>query len=151
VVLWLKGNEVLRVTGRKDQWGEVEELHLQHLPLRQEGPERTGPWKVRAHLDRHSVIGQRALRCSSSKQQLFTTPPLLRALRRSPNAKEIKAPMIITAIFLLVALLLVTLDRGDAYATYGGAQGGRLHAGPHRSGPRRSLRPLCNPWPTGSR
>ncbi len=26
VVLWLKGNEVLRVTGRKDQWGEVEEF-----------------------------------------------------------------------------------------------------------------------------
>jgi NADH-quinone oxidoreductase subunit G len=63
-VLWLKGNEVLRVTGRKDQWGEVEELHLQHLPFRQKGPEAwtmEGPRKI----DRHSVISQGTLRASA--------------------------------------------------------------------------------------
>jgi len=32
-VLWMKGDEVLRVTGRKDKYGELEEVHLQRLPF----------------------------------------------------------------------------------------------------------------------
>ncbi len=57
VVLWMKGNDVLRVTARKDQYGEVKEFicntcrfdqkELQHWTV--EGP---------THIERHSVISQ---------------------------------------------------------------------------------------------
>lgn len=57
VVIWNKGNDVLRVTGRKDSYGEVEEFicntcrfdkkHLEDWTV--EGPR---------HIDRHSVISQ---------------------------------------------------------------------------------------------
>ncbi|HMQ77699.1 MAG TPA: 2Fe-2S iron-sulfur cluster-binding protein [Flavobacteriales bacterium] len=55
-VLWMKGNEVLRVTGRKDQWGEVEEFicnacRFDHKDVKHWTVE--GPRQV----DRHSVIG----------------------------------------------------------------------------------------------
>lgn len=57
VVLWTKGEEVLRVTARKDQYGEVKEFicnecRYDHKNMRDwvvEGPR---------HIDRHSVIAQ---------------------------------------------------------------------------------------------
>ncbi|GAB4134962.1 MAG: 2Fe-2S iron-sulfur cluster-binding protein [Bacteroidia bacterium] len=57
VRLWFKGQDILRVTARKDQWGEVEDwicndCRFQHKKLSDwtiEGP---------SHIDRHSVISQ---------------------------------------------------------------------------------------------
>ncbi len=53
--LWMKGDEIVRVTARKDQWGEVEEFicdtcrfHRKELKF----------WNIEGprHIDRHSVI-----------------------------------------------------------------------------------------------
>ena len=57
VVLWTKGNEVLRVSARKDQYGEVKEFicnecrydHKSMIDWTVDGPR---------HIDRHSVIAQ---------------------------------------------------------------------------------------------
>ncbi len=56
-VLWMKGEEVLRVTGRKDQWGEVEEFICN--TCRFETKDRAA-WTIEGprKLDRHSVISQ---------------------------------------------------------------------------------------------
>ena len=70
VVLWMKGDEVLRVTGRKDQWGELEEFicngcRFDHKDVKHwtvEGP-RT--------VDRHSVIGANHYELPQ-KQKLLT-------------------------------------------------------------------------------
>ncbi len=57
VVLWAKGDDVLRVTARKDQFGEVKEFicnecRYDHKNLKD--------WEVEGprHIDRHSVIAQ---------------------------------------------------------------------------------------------
>jgi NADH-quinone oxidoreductase subunit G len=57
VVLWMKGEEVLRVTGRKDQWGEVEEFICNTCRFHTKDRSAwtiEGPRKI----DRHSVISQ---------------------------------------------------------------------------------------------
>ena len=57
IVLWMKGEEVLRVTGRKDQWGEVEEFICN--TCRFETKDKAA-WTIEGprKLDRHSVISQ---------------------------------------------------------------------------------------------
>ncbi|MBK7554596.1 MAG: (2Fe-2S)-binding protein [Flavobacteriales bacterium] len=57
VVLWMKGEEVLRVTGRKDQWGEVEEFICNTCRFEKK---QVGAWTVEGprNIDRHSVISQ---------------------------------------------------------------------------------------------
>jgi hypothetical protein len=55
VVLWLKGHEVLRVTGRKDMYGEVEEFICNECRFEKKDLKHwtvEGPRKI----DRHSVI-----------------------------------------------------------------------------------------------
>jgi len=81
VRLWFKGNDVLRVTARKDQYGEVEDL-----PDGKAGficndcrfhKKKIGDWIVEkpSHIDRHSVISQNhyenlaQLKLDVSKQQ----------------------------------------------------------------------------------
>ena len=56
VVLWMKGEEVLRVTGRKDMWGELDEFICN--TCRFETKDKSA-WTVEGprKLDRHSVIG----------------------------------------------------------------------------------------------
>ena len=56
-VVWLKGEEVLRVTGRKDQWGEVEEFICNECRFEKK---RTSDWTIEGprNIDRHSVISQ---------------------------------------------------------------------------------------------
>ena len=56
-VIWLKGQEVLRVTGRKDQWGEVEEFICNECRFVKK---QLSDWVVEAprNIDRHSVISQ---------------------------------------------------------------------------------------------
>jgi NADH-quinone oxidoreductase subunit G len=55
--VWLKGDEVLRVTGRKDQWGEVEEFICNECRY---DKKKTTDWVIEGprHIDRHSVISQ---------------------------------------------------------------------------------------------
>ena len=57
VVLWYQGEEVLRVTGRKDQWGEVDEFICIECRF---DKKKTSDWVIEGprHIDRHSVISQ---------------------------------------------------------------------------------------------
>jgi NADH-quinone oxidoreductase subunit G len=54
-VLWMKGDEVVRVTARKDQYGEVEEWICDECRFHKKD---TALWNVEGprHIDRHSVI-----------------------------------------------------------------------------------------------
>ena len=55
--LWLKGEDVLRVTARKDQWGEVEEWICNECRF---DKKKTSDWKIEGprKIDHHSVISQ---------------------------------------------------------------------------------------------
>jgi len=55
VVLWYKGEEVLRVTGRKDQWNEVEEFICNTCRFEKKN---TSDWIIEGPMsvDKHSVI-----------------------------------------------------------------------------------------------
>ena len=57
VTLWQRGEEVLRVTARKDQWGEVEEWICNECRFEKKN---ATDWIVEgpAQVDRHSVISQ---------------------------------------------------------------------------------------------
>ncbi|WP_312760951.1 2Fe-2S iron-sulfur cluster-binding protein [Epilithonimonas sp.] len=54
-VLWMKGDEVVRVTARKDQYGEVEDWICNECRFEKKD---TGLWNIEGprHIDRHSVI-----------------------------------------------------------------------------------------------
>ncbi len=66
VNLWYKGNDVLRVTGRKDQWGEVEEFICNTCRF---DKKNTIDWTIEgpAHIQNHSVI-------SANHYEVFTKP-----------------------------------------------------------------------------
>lgn len=55
VALWLKGNDVLRVTTRKDKWGEAEEWICNECRFEKKDVK---DWTIEGprHIDRHSVI-----------------------------------------------------------------------------------------------
>lgn len=55
VTLWYKGDDVLRVTARKDQWGEVEEFICNTCRF---DTKKTSDWVIEgpAHIHHHSVI-----------------------------------------------------------------------------------------------
>ncbi len=55
VVLWYKGDDVLRVTGRKDQWGEVDEFICNTCRFEKK---KTSDWTIEGvrAISRHSVI-----------------------------------------------------------------------------------------------
>ncbi|MDZ4747478.1 MAG: 2Fe-2S iron-sulfur cluster-binding protein [Saprospiraceae bacterium] len=55
VVLWYKGDDVLRVTGRKDQWGEVAEFICNECRF---DKKQTSDWTIEGvrEISRHSVI-----------------------------------------------------------------------------------------------
>ena len=57
VTLWQRGEEVLRVTARKDQWGEVEEWICNECRFEKK---KTTDWVIEGptHVSRHSVISQ---------------------------------------------------------------------------------------------
>lgn len=57
VRLWYKGEEILRVTARKDQWGEAEEFICNECRF---DKKKTSDWKIEGptKVDRHSVISQ---------------------------------------------------------------------------------------------
>lgn len=55
VVLWYKGDDVLRVTGRKDEWGEVAEFICNECRFEKK---QTSDWTIEGvrNISRHSVI-----------------------------------------------------------------------------------------------
>lgn len=57
VTLWMRGDEVYRVTARKDQWGEVEEWICNECRFEKK---KAGDWTVEGPtlIPRHSVISQ---------------------------------------------------------------------------------------------
>ena len=57
VTLWYKGEEVLRVTARKDKWGEVEDFICNTCRF---DTKKTSDWTIEGPVtvDRHSVISQ---------------------------------------------------------------------------------------------
>lgn len=57
VTLWQRGQEVLRVTARKDQWGEVEEWICNECRFEKK---KVADWVIEGptHVNRHSVISQ---------------------------------------------------------------------------------------------
>lgn len=57
VTLWQRGEEVLRITARKDQWGEVEEWICNECRFVKK---HTADWIIEGptHVSRHSVISQ---------------------------------------------------------------------------------------------
>ena len=79
VVLWLKGNEVLRVTGRKDMWGEVESFICNTCRF---DKKELAAWTIEGprRIDRHSVIAQGHYDLER-KQALLTGP--------APNVPEL--------------------------------------------------------------
>jgi NADH-quinone oxidoreductase subunit G len=54
-VMWYKGDDVLRITGRKDQWGEVEEFICNTCRF---DKKKTSDWTIEGpyEVNRHSVI-----------------------------------------------------------------------------------------------
>lgn len=70
VVLWYKGDDVLRVTGRKDAWGEVEEFICDSCRF---DKKQTSDWVIEGVRDvpRHSVI-------SANKYKQLVKPNRLR-------------------------------------------------------------------------
>ena len=57
VTLWQRGEEVLRVTARKDQWGEVEDWICNECRFEKK---QSADWTIEGptHVSRHSVISQ---------------------------------------------------------------------------------------------
>ena len=57
MTLWNRGDEVFRVTARKDQWGEVEEWICNECRF---DKKKTSDWVIEGPrvIDRHSVISQ---------------------------------------------------------------------------------------------
>jgi NADH-quinone oxidoreductase subunit G len=57
VRLWLRGDEVFRVTARKDQWGEIEEWICNECRFHKK---QTSDWVIDGptKVNRHSVISQ---------------------------------------------------------------------------------------------
>lgn len=56
-VLWMKGTEILRVTGRKDKYGELEEFICNDCRFEHK---ETNDWTIEGprKIERHSVISQ---------------------------------------------------------------------------------------------
>lgn len=68
--LWYKGDEILRTTARKDEWGEVEDFICNECRFEKKN---TSDWTIEgpANIDRHSVISQ------NHYQQLVTPQKLM--------------------------------------------------------------------------
>lgn len=71
VTLWQRGEEVLRVTARKDQWGEVEEWICNECRFEKK---KTAEWTIEGptHVSRHSVISQGHYENIQQPKETFT-------------------------------------------------------------------------------
>lgn len=68
--LWYKGNEILRTTARKDEWGEVEDFICNECRFEKKN---TSDWTIEgpADIDRHSVISQNHYQKLATPQKLM--------------------------------------------------------------------------------
>lgn len=93
VALWMKGEEVLRVTGRKDKYGEVEEFICNECRFEKK---KVSDWVIEGprHIDRHSVIAQNhyeilhQLKLATEKQQKKLTEQKLIENKKSKAPKK---------------------------------------------------------------
>jgi NADH-quinone oxidoreductase subunit G len=71
VTLWQRGEEVLRVTARKDQWGEVEEWICNECRFEKK---KSSDWVVEGptHVSRHSVISQGHYENMQKPKEIFS-------------------------------------------------------------------------------
>jgi NADH-quinone oxidoreductase subunit G len=71
VTLWQRGEEVLRVTARKDQWGEVEEWICNECRFEKK---HTTDWVIEGptHVNRHSVISQGHYENITKPKEIFS-------------------------------------------------------------------------------
>ncbi|HRN37929.1 MAG: 2Fe-2S iron-sulfur cluster-binding protein [Flavobacteriales bacterium] len=81
VAIWLKGQEVLRVTGRKNQWHEVEEFICNECRFEKK---QLSDWVVEGprDIDRHSVISQGHYVIEPKQKVLDTQTPNVPELAR---------------------------------------------------------------------
>ncbi len=79
-VLWMKGDEIIRVTARKDQWGEVEEFICDTCRFDRKD---TSLWQIEGprNIDRHSVISLNH----------YEKPEYEHRLLDNPDARELSA------------------------------------------------------------
>ena len=79
-VLWMKGDEIIRVTARKDQWGEVEEFICDTCRFDRKD---TYLWQIEGprNIDRHSVISLNH----------YEKPEYEHRLLDNPDARELSA------------------------------------------------------------
>ncbi|CAN5386852.1 2Fe-2S iron-sulfur cluster-binding protein [soil metagenome] len=84
VRLWFKGEEVLRVTGRKDQWGEVIDWICNECRFEKKS---IADWEIEgpAHIDNHSVISQNHYELTQLK---FDTTNQLKKLKGKSHTKK---------------------------------------------------------------
>ncbi len=77
-VLWMKGDEIIRVTARKDQYGEVEEFICNECRFEKKDVKY---WNIEGprHISRHSVISLNH----------YEKPEYYHILNENPSAKEI--------------------------------------------------------------
>lgn len=70
VTLWYKGNEILRTTARKDEWGEVEDFICNECRFEKKN---TSDWTIEgpADIDRQSVISQNHYQKLAKPQKLM--------------------------------------------------------------------------------
>ena len=71
VTLWQRGEEVLRVTARKDQWGEVEEWICNECRFEKK---KSSDWVIEGptHVSRHSVISQGHYENMQKPKEIFS-------------------------------------------------------------------------------
>ena len=88
VVLWYKGKDVLRVTARKDQYGEVKEFICNECRFEKK---ETADWVIEgpAHIDRSSVISANHYELPVLNQQVIADLPesSVRDLEQNPPMK----------------------------------------------------------------
>lgn len=72
VTLWQRGEEVLRVTARKDEWGEVEDWICNECRFEKKS---TSDWVIEGptHVNRHSVISQGHYENLKKPKETFST------------------------------------------------------------------------------
>jgi NADH-quinone oxidoreductase subunit G len=87
VAIWLKGQEVLRVTGRKNQWGEVEEFICNTCRFEKK---QLSDWVVEGprNIDRHSVISQGHYTLKNEQRVLDSGTPNVPELLPAKHGKK---------------------------------------------------------------
>lgn len=84
-VLWMKGDEIIKVTARKNQWAEVQEWICNECRFEKKDPKQ---WTIEGprHIDRHSVISLNHYQKPDDYHRYLNNPV---AREYSPNDEEI--------------------------------------------------------------